>query len=70
MSVDGLVDISKTVRDELRAKYPAKAKSALTERKPAVELFCGECMGGRTREAAKCETSDCFLWPHGFGRGK
>ena len=56
----------KTLRDDIRAKYPGLAKAgAAGQRLPAITLACCECMGGSLREAKTCETRDCFLWPVG-----
>lgn len=54
----------KTLRDEIRAKYPERAARAGKSAKSAIRLFCIECCGGDTGEARKCKVTDCFLWPH------
>lgn len=62
-------DAQETFREELRAKYPGRAKRALGNGKAAsIELFCIECIGGAADEAKQCESRGCFLWPHAFGR--
>ncbi len=62
-------DAQQAFRDELRAKYPGRAKRALGNGKAAsIELFCIECIGGSAHDAKQCESRSCFLWPHGFGR--
>lgn len=51
-------------RDEIRAKLPKLAERAKNGPKAAIRLFCVECMGGSKGDAKRCETRDCFLWPH------
>ncbi len=64
-------DPQEAFRNELRAKYPGRAKRALGNGKAAsIELFCLECIGGSAQEAKQCESRSCFLWPHGFGRSR
>jgi hypothetical protein len=66
---DGPISVPETLRDQLRAKLPGKAKKAAGSSKAAaIELHCTECMGGSAKEAKACATTDCFLWKHGFGR--
>jgi hypothetical protein len=38
---------------------------AKTSKVAAIKLFCYECMGGSVSDAKKCESKECFLWPHG-----
>ena len=52
------------LRDKIRTKFPGWAKQAGA--RPAIRLFCIECMGGSYRDATTCETTDCFLWPFGL----
>lgn len=54
----------KTLRDEIRVKYPERAARAGKSAKSAIRLFCIECCGGDTGEARRCQVIDCFLWPH------
>lgn len=54
----------KTLRDEIRAKYPERAARAGKSAKSAIRLFCIECCGGDSGEARRCQVRDCFLWPH------
>lgn len=54
----------KTLRDELRAKYPERAARASKSAKSAIRLFCIECCGGEAGEARRCQVRNCFLWPH------
>lgn len=51
-------------RDEIRKTMPKLAARAERGAKPAIRLFCIECMGGNKRDAKHCQTRDCFLWPH------
>ena len=68
-SKNGTLTVQETLRDELRAKYPSRAKRAAESSKAAaIALQCAECVGGSSREAKRCELRDCFLWPHAFGR--
>lgn len=39
-------------------------------RSSAVRLFCIDCMGGSRGDARSCDSRECALWPHAFGRGK
>lgn len=67
---DGPFSAQETLRDELRTRLPGKAKKAAGNSKAAaIELHCTECVGGSAHEAARCATTDCFLWRHGFRRG-
>jgi hypothetical protein len=53
---NGTPSVQETFRDELRAKYPSRAKRAAGNSKAAsIELFCLECVGS-SREAKQCET--------------
>ena len=54
----------KTLRDEIRAKYPTRAARASRSAKSAIRLFCIECFGGDAGDARRCQERDCFLWPH------
>lgn len=54
----------KTIRDEIRVKYPERAARAAKSAKSAIRLFCIECCGGDAGDARRCEVRDCFLWPH------
>lgn len=54
----------KTLRDEIRVKYPERAARAGKSAKSAIRLFCIECCGGDAGEARRCQVRDCFLWPH------
>lgn len=54
----------KTLRDEIRVKYPERAARAAKSAKSAIRLFCIECCGGDAGEARRCQVRDCFLWPH------
>lgn len=54
----------KTLRDEIRVKYPERAARAAKSAKSAIRLFCIECCGGDAGEARRCQVTDCFLWPH------
>ena len=54
----------KTLRDEIRAKYPERAARSVKSAKSAIRLFCIECCGGDVGEARRCPVRDCFLWPH------
>ena len=54
----------KTLRDEIRVKYPERAARAGKSAKSAIRLFCIECCGGDVGEARRCQVTDCFLWPH------
>ena len=68
---NGTLTLQETFRDDLRAKYPGRAKRAAGNGKAAsIELFCIECIGDSSHEAKRCEVRDCFLWGHGFGRRK
>lgn len=60
----------KTLRDEIRARFPGLAVRANQQRLAAIKLHCVECMGGSIRDARSCETRECFLWPVAFNRGK
>jgi len=51
------------LRDELRIKYPGKARDARRQRGEAIRLYCIECVGGSQHLVRGCETKDCFLWP-------
>jgi len=48
------------LRKEIKEKHGRLAQSAT--RSAAIKLFCIECMGGSRKDAANCETQDCFLW--------
>lgn len=54
----------RTIRDEIRAKYPTRAARAVKSAKSAIRLFCVECCGGDVGDARRCQVRDCFLWPH------
>ena len=54
----------KTLRDEIRAKYPERAARSVKSAKSAIRLNCIECCGGDVGEARRCHVKDCFLWPH------
>lgn len=55
------------VRDDLRARFPKLAERAdAGSRAAACKLFCIECMGGSNQDAARCETRQCWLWPHSY----
>ena len=50
---------------------------AQTRRASGVKLFCIQCMGGvvgqpgwgsAAREAKRCTSTECALYPHAFGR--
>jgi len=59
----------KSFRDELKSRFSWVAGKAKTQRAPAINLFCKECMCSfRAKEA--CEVRDCFLWPHSPFGGK
>ena len=51
--------------NELREKWPDRAQKAKEgSRKEAIHLFCMNCMGGSSQEAAKCTATYCFLHPY------
>lgn len=54
-----------SVRDEMREKLPASVAKYRSSRLVAIRLFCVECMGGSTRDAATCADRSCWIWPHG-----
>ena len=55
-------------RDELRQRYPEAAARSEKSKATAIKMFCRECFGGSQRDAVRCTTSDCFLWPHAWPR--
>ena len=58
-------NVQQGVRTELRESFPGLAARAPHQPTAAIRLFCFECMGGSVADAARCESRDCFLWPHG-----
>jgi hypothetical protein len=54
----------KTVRDDIRARYPSLAAEAEHSRTAAIHLYCLECNGGSTKLVGACTAHECFLWPY------
>lgn len=56
----------KHLRDEMRLRLPILTEKATWSRRAAMQLFCIECMGGSSHDAAGCQERGCWLHPHSF----
>jgi hypothetical protein len=61
---DGLEDLVKSFRDELREKLPRTSEAAASgkSRASAIKLHCIECMGGSVRDVYACNDRGCALY--------